>query len=326
MLHLRRRLLTIPVVVLALPVVLVVSPFALCSLTIFDAVTGRRDLPTTRLWVFAMVFIAHEWLVLPMAFGLWIQGRFGRSLDLDIHRRLQGWWAGSLLTWARRLLAVEIDWPDLATMPPGTVVVLSRHASMIDAILPAYLFPALLVRPVHYVLKRELRWVPSIDIFGHRLGNHFIDRDGKTEQEVAGIARLAERAQPGSAIVIFPEGTYATPASRARIHRSLERRGASELVALADELRTLLPPRPAGTLALLEHTDDAPVIIFGHVGMEGVAEFRGLRANLPATHPIVVRWWVHDRKGVPSSPEEQTTWLHDQWRRLDQWATELRPD
>ena len=48
---------------------------------------------------------------------------------------------------AGRLLDVSVDWPDTSDLPSGRVVVLSRHASMIDAVIPAHLFPSRLDRP-----------------------------------------------------------------------------------------------------------------------------------------------------------------------------------
>jgi 1-acyl-sn-glycerol-3-phosphate acyltransferase len=262
----------------------------------------------------------HEVVVAPYAGWLWLRGGFGRSLDIARHREVQGAWVGSLLRWAGRLLAVSVSWPEAGSVPDGKIVVLSRHASMIDAVIPAYHFASRLHRPIHYVLKRELRWLPSIDIYGHRLGNHFIDRQGNTESEVAAIIELIESAEPNAGIVIFPEGTYATPDSRARVLASLEKRGDHELLEFARQLHYLLPPKPAGALALLQRTRD--VVIFGHVGLEGVAELKGLVHNLPAKHPILTETWSYHIADLPDLDEARITWLRGRWLALDQWVGE----
>ncbi len=321
--HVRRRFLTIPGVFVAVPLWFVLGPIVLPALVFVDVVTGRFRLPSLRLWIYGLIFCLHEWVGIAYALWLWLVGGFGRRLDYEASVRMQRWWAASLLEWARRLLDVVIDL-DEAPIPPGRVIVLSRHASMVDAVIPAHLFTARLRRPVHYVLKRELQFLPNLDIYGHRLGNHFVTRGGDTEAEVARIARLADEARPDAGLVIFPEGTYATPASKARIGASLRRRGEVAAADLNDELRFLLPPKPAGTLALLDHRPDAAIVILAHTGLEGVAELRGLRRGLPLRGPVVVRWWEVDRETLPVDPDDRVAWLNDRWRELDDWVARHR--
>lgn len=316
----KRRVVSIPLVIVLLPICVVLTPVALLYSLISDLRGGRKTLPTFRLWIFTIVYILHEWVVIPLAGFLWLRGGFGRSMDIPLHSRTQGRWVGSLLWWAGRILDVSVQWPDDDVIPSGKIVVLSRHASMIDAVLPAYLFPTRLDRPVHYVLKRELMWLPSIDIFGHRLGNHFVDRAGDTEQEVASIVNLIERAEDNAGIVIFPEGTYATPATRRKVIASLNRRGDTELVDFASQLNYLLPPKPAGAVALLQRAED--IVILGHVGLEGVAEFKGLRHNLPATRPILVKAWPFHIADLPDLDDARIEWLRERWLDLDTWVTQ----
>lgn len=315
-----RRLISISVVLLLLPLCLLLTPVALAYSLVSDLRGGRRALPTFRLWLFTIVFVIHEWMIIPMSGLLWIRGNFGRSLDLTLHSRIQGRWVGSLLRWGGRLLDLSVEMPDHDAFPAGKIVVLSRHASMIDAVIPAHLFPTHLDRPVHYVLKRELMWLPSIDIFGHRLGNHFVDRDGDTEREVSAIIDLIDNAEDGAGIVIFPEGTYATPRTRQKVLASLQRRGDSELVEFAEQLNYLLPPKPAGALALLQRVEE--VVILGHIGLEGVAEFKGLRHNLPATSPILTRAWPFHVADLPDLDDARIEWLRERWLALDAWVAE----
>ena len=315
-----RRLLSIPAVTVALPLLILLAPIGVTVGFGLDLLTGQWRFPTIRLWLFAIVFVAHEWIGLAEAARLWITGGFGRKVDYRRHQDIQGWWTTSLLRWAGRLLGLRLDLDDLSAIPEGDVLILSRHASMIDAIVPAFVFAGALQRPCHYVMNKELRWIPNIDVYGGRLGNHFIHRTGDRERQIQDIGRLAESAQPNSALVIFPEGTYATAEAKKRVQLSLERRQDHRSAALNTELSVLLPPRPAGTLALLDHRPDAPVVILGHVGLEGLAELSGLRRHLPAKRTVKVRWWTIERNEVPDDVAQRTDWLEDQWRSLDRWV------
>lgn len=316
----KRRMISIPLVIVLLPLCTALIPVALLYSLVSDLRGGRAALPTFRLWIFTIIFVIHEWIVILLSGLLWLRGSFGRSMDLTLHSQIQGRWVGSLLRWAGRVLNVSVEWPDHESFPDGKIVVLGRHASMIDAVIPAHLFPTRLGRPVHYVLKRELMWLPSIDIFGHRLGNHFVDRAGDTEHEVAAIVDLVENAEQDAGIVIFPEGTYATPGTRRKVLASLERRGDAELIEFANQLTYLLPPKPAGAIALLQRVED--VVIFGHIGLEGVAEFKGLRHNLPAALPILTKAWTFHVADLPELDDARIEWLRERWLALDAWVAE----
>lgn len=323
-----RRLLSIPAVIIALPLVVVSAPLWVPFTILADLASRLFRFPTLRLAVFAVIYLIHEWLGLLAALGLGLLelGGWRRSDAVGrtgTYRRVQAWWATSLLKWAGRLLGVSFDLPDLATLPRRGFLMLSRHASMVDAVLPAMVVTGGLGRFVHYVIKAELQWDPNLDVFGHRLGNYFVTRDGDGQAESEAIHRLGTDSLPDAALVIFPEGTYATPDSRSRVRASLVRSGPPELVALADELTNLLPPKPAGSLALMDAQPDHDVVIFGHVGLEGVAELSGLRRRLPLVDPIVVRWWSHPRADVPTDDDARVEWLNEQWLALDVWVASV---
>lgn len=309
-----RRVVSIPVALALAPVMILTAPVVLPALAVFDLLTGARRLPLVRVGVMAIVFALHEWYatLLYLRFGL-VPG----TAKIPRLQQAMGDWSGSLLDWCGRILGAEVDWGDLETMPPGRLLVLARHASNIDAIIPCVLFTKLLRRPAHYVLKRELRWFPSFDLFAPPLGNSFVERGGNTEDQLVQLEKLAHVARPDGALIIFPEGTFATPAKRERIRASLVRKGETAAVALTDELRSLLPPKPAGVLALRRARPDAAPMVLAHRGLDGVSSFAGLRSNLPLTSPIVVRWWP--AAPPPAADEDQRAWLASEWRRLDRW-------
>lgn len=320
----RQRVLAIAAVLIALPFILALLPILLIGAALVDAWGRLWRFPGVRLVLCAVVYLGHEWIGLVLAAGLRLAelvGVFRNRTDrqLEIYRRIQGWWASSLLRWAGRLLHVRFDLQDITTLPSAGFIVLSRHASMVDAVLPAMIVTGHLDRFIHYVLKAELQWDANLNVYGRRLGNYFVRREGDGDTEAAAIARFAAGTQPDSALVIFPEGTYATPARRAKVRASLAAKGEDELVALADDLHHLLPPKPAGTLALLDSQPDLDVVVIGHVGLEGVTD-AGLRKRLPLRHPVVVRWWVHERSTIPTEDDERIAWLNDRWRTLDRWV------
>lgn len=319
-----RRIVSIAAIIVALPLWLVTIPLWVPLTLLFDLVSRLHRFPTLRLGAYLGIYLLHEWAGTIAAAWLWLTGRFGRRIDLHAHRNLQGWWANSLLRWAGRLLGVRIEPVDRTVLPSSTFLLLSRHASMADAILPAAVVAGPMGRFVHYVLKRELRWDPAIDIVGSRLGNHFVARGGDTPAESTAIEHLARRAAPSSVLVIFPEGTYATPQNRVRIVASLRRREEHAAALLAERLAHLLPPKPAGTLAMLRGQPTADVVFLGHAGLEGVAELRGLRRRLPLREPIRVQTWLHRRVDIPNEDDELIAWLHDRWEELDRWVESVR--
>lgn len=315
-----RRVVSITALVVALPVWVLTCPLWIPLALVVDLVGGLGRLPTLRLGTYLGVYLVHDLASTSVAAWLWLRGRFRGRFDRDGYRALQGWWASSLLRWAERLLGIRLEQPDTTALPTATFVMVSRHASMADAIVPAALVAGSMGRFVHYVLKRELRWDPAIDIVGSRLGNHFVARGGDTPAESSAIERLARAAEPDSVLVIFPEGTYATAQSRRRVLESLRRRGEDGAAAAAERLAHLLPPKPAGTLAMLRGQPAADVVVLGHAGLEGVAQLRGLRRRLPLREPVRVRTWHHRRTELPTDEDELAAWLQERWEELDRWV------
>lgn len=316
---LKRRLITIPAALVLLPIFVVLAPAALIVGSLWDFYGKRRGQPTARLWAFGTVWLLYEWAAIFVAVILWIASLFAAERVYPAYRFMEGWWAAGLLRWARRILAVNLVVQDLSTMPAGQLIVASRHSSPVDAIIPAWLFARALGRPVHYVIKRELRWMPSIDIYGTKLGNHFVTRGGNTHAEVTAITELALRAERDAALVIFPEGTYSTEPVRQRVRVSLQRRGETSLLELAHELNYLLPPKIAGFEAFCAAAPEATLVVMGHTGLEGVAELSSLRHTLPLTHDVLLRWWVTETKDRPVDPCGREAWLHSEWLKLDAW-------
>ena len=72
---------------------------------------------------------------------------------------------------------------------PGPVIVMIRHASILDNLLPSVFVAWPHKVRLRYLLKRELLSDPGLDIGGKRLPNYFVRR---------GTGAEIERQSPGS--------------------------------------------------------------------------------------------------------------------------------
>ncbi|MHC4830765.1 MAG: 1-acyl-sn-glycerol-3-phosphate acyltransferase, partial [Planctomycetota bacterium] len=202
---------------------------------------------------------------------------------------------------------------------------LSRHTSLIDTLLPVVLLDGWRLR---YVLKRELLWDPCLDVVGHRLPNAFVARGGAdTSREIRKLEQLALRLGDGEGAVIFPEGTRFTPAKRGRIIGSLRKGGDPLAVSQARKLLRLLPPRWAGSHALLSAAPQADVLVLGHTGLEQAQTLASLLRGDLIGQEVRVRLRRFPADSVPRDAQAFETWLNETWEELDRWLDPAdRPD
>ena len=309
-----RRFLTVPGFYLMGIALVVLAPLWLPITLVVDLVAAPRRLPRTRLILFAVWW---TWLEI---IGLTVAGWFlvtGQRRKTGPHFALQRWWANGLVVGLRLTCRLTLETRHIDVLTPGPVIVLPRHCSLADALLSAWFVTDTGLRP-HYVLKRELLADPCLDIVGNRLPNHFLDRgavdSGPELEAIREIARGVEG--PQSCAVIFPEGTRANPAKRARGLARLVERNPGRAAKLA-ALRHLNPPRPAGTLAVLEGAPNADIVIMAHAGFEGLDTFAGILKVIPGTAPILLDCVRIPRSEVPQGEDARTEWLDDQWLALD---------
>ena len=172
---------------------------------------------------------------------------------------------------------------------------------------------------LRYVLKRELLSDPCLDVAGNRLPNYFVDRESaNTGQELDGIRRLAHELGPLDGVLIYPEGTRFTKAKQARALEKLSG-GDPTIYSRAKSLRHVLPPRPGGTLALLDAAHSADVVVITHHGLDGFAHLRDIWEGTMVDTTIRVAIWRVPRSELPEEPAEQLSWLYDIWERVDDW-------
>ena len=232
--------------------------------------------------------------------------------------------------------------PKVPELPPGPLIILSRHGGPGDSFL---LIHALLVhggRRPRIVLKDTLVLDPLIDVVLHRVPHCFIDPnpDGghaedeqdqdkhaeneRGEKAAAEIGRLAAGMGPADALVVFPEGGNFTPGRRIRAITKLRSRGLRDSANRARRLHHVLPPRPAGVFAAIDAAPDASVVFVAHTGLDHMESVAGVWHSVPLTKPVEATWWTIPASRIPVDREARLRWLQDNWAEVDAWIGEHR--
>lgn len=326
---LRRRIVTIPVVVLLAALVLGTLPATLTVAVLVDLVRYlRRKTPfaVTRLLLFGAVYLLAEVVGLLALCGAWVGSGFGasRSRLIAWTYAIQSAWVATLFNTVRNLYRVrfEVDDDALGPAPGGPVLVLMQHTSLVDTLLPTTFLTRRRGLALRWVLKSELLVDPCLDVAGLRLPNAFVRRDGTdTAQSLARVAALARDLGPRDGVLIYPEGTRFTPSKR---RRALDRLATSQpaLLPRAERLQRVLPPRLGGPLALMEAAPEADLVFFAHHGFEGLATVAAVLSGELVGKTVRLRFWRHARAEVPVDRQERIAWLWSRWEEVDVWVTD----
>lgn len=309
-----RRFLTIGGVWLAAGLATCLAPLLL-PLALIGDVVGRRRLAASRFFLFLLLVLTAESLGAAIALVI--------GADTRRNYALQRAWAGAIWAGATRIYGVQmaIEGDPLPTR--GPLLLLARHATVADTLLPIILLglPAHL-RP-RYVLKRELLWDPCLDVVGNRIPNLFVRRvrgEGGSSDDAQLQAMRALAAGMGAEdfAIIYPEGTRFTPEKREKLLHSEK----PAIRARAERLRWLLPPRPNGVQSLLDGAPEADVLWCAHTGMDAAAGLADFWAGGLIGAEIRVRFWLDPRAGVPIPHDERLEWLQARWERMDRWMAE----
>lgn len=321
-----RRLRTIPVVLLAAVLVTALLPLLLLVALAVDVVRRvARGVPfvAVRLVAFAWCYLAGEVLGLVVLTGSWVRHGFGRRSEQMAQatwgiQRVWGWW---MFACVRRLFGMTVVVEGAEQVEPGPVLMLIRHASIVDNLLPANLVVAPHGLRLRYVLKRELLMEPCLDIAGRRLPNCFVRRDSGDPAEIERVVALARDLGPRDGVLIYPEGTRFTPERRDRgVARIAENDPAR--AARLSALRHLLAPRTGGVTGLLAAAPGVDVLVCAHHGFEGLRLISDIWAGGLVGRRIVVRFTRIPRAEIPDDREEQVRWLDEVWLAMDRWVAE----
>lgn len=310
----RRRLRSVPALFLAALLLLVLLPAWLPLAALFDVARGKFRLPTARLLLFGLCWTWLESAGVVVSFWLWLTRR---AWNRPAHYRLQRWWAANLMRALRCTTGITVEATDARHLTPGPAVMLCRHASLADSLLSAWVVTSVARMNPRYVLKRELLLDPCLDIVGNRLPNHFLDREATDSGvELEALRTLSMNMEPDEVAIIFPEGTRATAQKRERAMEKLRDRD-PERAARLETLRHVLPPRPAGSAALVDGHGAADVVFAWHVGFDGLDNFGSILRHLERRpRPVQFHTRRVARATIPSG-EAFTRWLDEQWCLVD---------
>jgi 1-acyl-sn-glycerol-3-phosphate acyltransferase len=315
-----RRAKTVPVMLGATAVALLLLPFLLAGAVALDLAHRRFRFPSVRVGLFLLQYAVNDSVEIVLAGPYWLLAGFGRRLDsptsIRRHQRLQAWSIDVLARRADRLLGLRIELDDAGAdvLLPAPAIVLCRHVNLVDASLPALLYQRRGVGS-RGVIMAELLADPGFDLVYGRTGSVFVPRDNGPEARAL-VSVLAEAMDAATVAIIFPEGRLFRPEV---LQRSLARMVASnpDRAARFAEVRHVLPPRPGGVLALLDALPTTDVVVMAHTGLDRFASFAELARAVPLSDPIRVTAWRIAAGDVPSDPLARITWLDDQWLAVD---------
>lgn len=326
-----RRLTITPMVAITAIVGLLLSPFLIGGLLILDKVTGQPRSRRARLAALTIGALTIELIGMLVAVGAWIITGFGLlgtpRWRWQLYRPYMGLYTRAMLGWILLVLGTTIDWRDGADLDRGPVVLLARHTSFFDALIPATVLSNRNALLAHHVLTQGLRYGPCLDIVGHRFPNRFIRRSpGEGSSELIRLSEIGGFLDDRSSAVIFPEGTFRNPERFERAVRRLRRRR-PELADRALSLHHVLPPHANGAYALLTGAPDADVVVCANTGLESFGSIKKILSTPVSDRPVIVETWRISRSEIPLSDVTVfSQWLYETYEDLDQWVTKTQSE
>ncbi|HST80419.1 MAG TPA: 1-acyl-sn-glycerol-3-phosphate acyltransferase [Kineosporiaceae bacterium] len=332
---------------LLVPAMLVTSVVAVLTLPLTAVVAGLLGLLSPRTWsrplrllLLVVGYLAAEGVGLIALGVLWVIAGFGRSIRDPASERRHYVLVRTYLEWlywlVKRVLrvSVRVAGPAPEAYRDRPLIVFCRHAGPGDSFLIVHALLDWYDREPRIVLKDTLQWDPAIDVVLNRLPNRFI-RSGSPGLPTVNhpehqppeqvIGELARKLDGNDALVLFPEGGNFTARRRVRAIQRLRKIGLHAEVRKAEAMRHVLPPRPAGVLAVLANAGDADVVWVGHTGTDHLLSVADLWAAVPMDTEILMRWWHVSAKDVPLEPDAQIDWLYEWWKQIDDWIAVNRP-
>lgn len=129
---------------------------------------------------------------------------------LPLPRRIMQGTARAWTRWNRLALrwivGLHLEVRGLERVPPGPVILASKHQSAWDTIVFFLFFD-----DVRYVVKRELLSIPLWGWYAWKCGSIAVDRSGGTAVLRKLVRETKSALADGAKVVIFPEGTRSAP-------------------------------------------------------------------------------------------------------------------
>lgn len=309
-----RRLLTLPL--LALATTLMVASLPLWwPLTALLALVHPNARAAPRVMAFFTLYLLCESAGVLAAAWLWVRHPTHGPAFVEANYGLQSWWASTLKNGAERLFRLRFEVTGREAFKGAEApLVLPRHSSMGDTVLPVVFFAMPTGYRLRYVLKRELLFDPCLDIVGQRLPNYFARRGaGATEREVAGVVSLLKDLPPHHGLLLYPEGTRFSEGKRQAVLARLREKGDREALARAEGWPGLLPPRPGGLRGVLAHNPGRDLLLLAHRGFEQSASFAQLFNGSWLDTTVKLHFWRVPFASIPQDPSAQAAFIYDLW-------------
>ena len=329
-----RRLLLVPLAFAFAALALITAPVTIPVAALAGLLTPRSHRRVLRVLIVVGGYLVAEAIMLVALAWLWLRAGFGTRIRNPVNERrhyvlVRAFLLGLFALVTRVLrVTVRVDGPAPEAYQDRPLIVFCRHAGPGDSFLLVHALLDWYDREPRIVLKDTLQWDPAIDIVLNRLPNRFI-RSGSPGRPTADqpdqapaeqvIGELSRRLDGNDALVLFPEGGNFTARRRGRAIQRLRRKGLMVEAKKAEKMRNVLPPRPAGVLAVLENADQADVVWVAHTGTDHLLSVADVWAALPMDIEILMRWWHVPSGGVPVEPQAQIEWLYEWWKRIDDW-------
>ncbi|MGI8863994.1 MAG: 1-acyl-sn-glycerol-3-phosphate acyltransferase [Solirubrobacteraceae bacterium] len=323
-----RRARGITLEALAFIVVTLLAPVLLSAAVVVDLGLWLRH---RKPWMAVRLVAMLWWFLLGELYGvlgltlIWIAsgGRDSAGRRARVYR-LKRSWLRSHLGGVRRLFRLRFEIEGLELAGPGPVLVLARHASIIDNTLPDVIIGGAHGTGFRFVIKRELEMLPAIDIGGRWVPTLFVRRaSGDTAGELARMEVLTAHLAADDGLLIYPEGTRWTAQKLIHAQAVIAERQ-PEIAPLAAGLRYVLPPRLGGTVKLLECARDVDIVLFGHFGLDGFEYISDIWAGGLVGATVQLKFWRFPAAEVPADRAQQIVWLYARWQELDDWIAEAR--
>lgn len=208
---LRRRLVSLTVLGLATVVTYTLAPMLILVTGLLSTAPRFRSLPHALL--FTLGFLFYESTGVVRLTWVWLRYRNSNRF-LAENQIIQYWWAAGLLRLGQRIYQLQIEVTGKDAVPGPTALLIARHTSIADTVLPMIYFAEQRGEGLRYILKQELAVMPCLDIAGHRLPNLFVDRSGAdTERELDAIRGLTEQAARANLYSSIPKARASPPPS-----------------------------------------------------------------------------------------------------------------
>jgi 1-acyl-sn-glycerol-3-phosphate acyltransferase len=330
-------------VFLALFVLLAAVSILLLPVLVVGALIASIWLPGSyrgvRLLFFFLAYLGFEITALLAGFVLWVASGFGwklRSRRFQLaHYALLRVGLRMLVGAAQRLFRLqletdEVSWSPLDDGRPGSdnaMIVASRHAGPGDSVLLIHtLMDRDHLRKPRMVAKDALQLDPAVDVLLNRVPNRFINPhpDGAEHVERT-IGSLAAGLTDTDALLIFPEGGNFTDNRRAKAIERLRGYGLEAMAKRAENMPTVLAPKPGGLIAAHEAAPEADMIFVAHTGTEHLDSVRDVWHGLPERKTLRLRWSFVPASEIPIEREAFRTWLFEWWADIDRWIQD-QPD